>query len=245
MSDKLTKIESGAIGEAQSAPTIIDMMQAVIKGGVTPENVSALKELAALHERMEDKRAEREFATAFNALQAETPRVKAMKAVPGNDGNVRYHFAPYEDIMDAVAPLLQKHGFTVRFSMKFSDGRVTQICTLQHTSGHSKDNEFSVRVGQGPPKSSEAQGDGAAATYAKRFALCSCLNITIEKDSDARVEGGKITQAQADDLRTRVRASGADEARFLAFAGASKYEDIVEAKYAMLDQNLRKKEKTT
>lgn len=225
-------------------PDIGSMLQALITKGVTGESVEAVKSLVQLYEHVQDRNAEREFAVAFNALQAEMPNVQARKAVPSRDGSLRYKFAPYEEIMEQVSPMLQKHGFTVSFSMRIEQNRIVQTCTLQHITGHKRSNDFAVRVGQGPPGSSESQADGAASTYAKRFALCNALNITIETDDDARAEGDRITAEQAKSLRDRVHATGSDEVAFLKFAGAPSYEEIRSAKYAMLDSNLKRKEST-
>ncbi len=230
-------------------PAIIDdspvaMMRSMIKSGISAENVAAFTELVKLSEHMEDRKAAKDFAVAFNDLQAEMPKVQAVSAVPNNDGTVRYMFCPYEELMRQVAPFLHKHGFSITFSNRFDEGRLVSICTLTHVSGHSKTNEFTVRIGKGPPGSSESQADGAAGTYAKRFALISALNIVVEKDSDARIVGGKISKGQADSLRQRVASTGSDQALFLKFAQAATFEDISESMYDVLDASLKKKERT-
>lgn len=243
---ELVHNQPGSLAPSQKpSPSPLDMLQAMVQRGVTTENAAAFEQLVKLSEHMEDRQAEKEFAAAFKALQSEMTRVKATKPVPNNDGSVRYNFAPYEEIMEQVRPLLEKHGFTVSFSTDFAEGRLIKSCTLQHVGGHSKVNKFAVRIGSGPPKASEAQADGAASTYAKRFALCDALNIVCEKDSDARAEGGVISKAQADDLRRRVRETASNEADFLKFAGAATFEQIMEGRYATLDAALRRKEKTT
>jgi hypothetical protein len=224
-------------------PTVADMLQAVIDKGVTSDNVAAMGELVKLYERMEDKKAEKEFAAAFVRLQAETRTVKATKAVPNNDGSVRYNFAPFEEIMAAVGPILERNGFTVAFSTDFAESRLIKICHLTHIGGHTRENKFAVRIGKGPPGSSEAQGDGAASTYAKRFALCDALNIVVEKDSDARVEGGTITSDQAQELSRRVQEGNRDREKFLKFAGAKTFAEIPAAKYAILDEELSRLER--
>lgn len=227
---------------AASPVPVAAMLQAVIEKGVTSENVGALEKLVGLYERMQDKDAERQFAVAFNGLQAETPNIQAMKPVPAKDGTIKYYYAPYEEVMAAVGPMLRKFGFTVAFSMRVDGSRIVQSCTLQHLGGHSRTNEFMVRIGSGPPGASEAQADGAAATYAKRMALCSALNIVVERDTDARSEGEPISKEQALELRLRVKETASDEAKFLRYAGAASYEEIGSDNYARLDQLLRGKE---
>jgi hypothetical protein len=221
---------------------VASMLEAAIKGGVTAENVAVVERLTALYERMQAKDAENKFTAAFVALQSEMPRITADKTVPDKYGNLKYKFAPYESIMDAVRPLLQKHGFTVTFSMSYSEGRVIQRCTLQHIAGHSRTNEFAARIGNGPPGSSEAQGDGAASTYAKRFAFCNALNITIESDSDGkndiRNDGEVIPDDKVQYLRERVKETGFHEGSFLKLAGVNSYEEIRQGSYEVLTRAL-------
>lgn len=226
---------------ATPEPSVGQMLQSMCDRGVTDANVAAFERLIALKERMEDRAAEKEFASAFARLQAAIPAVEATRAVPGRDGGIRFKFAPYEDIMYAVRPLLVEHGFSVSFNTDFKDGRIHQTCTLMHSGGHSRSNTFMVRIGSGPPGSSEAQADGSAATYAKRFALCAALNITIEHDTDARNEGQPISFEQAQTLKDLVKETKSDEKVFLSYAGATKYEEIGSARYNELFGALQKK----
>lgn len=226
------------------APSVAEMLHAVIERGVSNDNVAALEKLVGLYERMEDQRAERAFAQAFVQLQGEMPKVQATKAVPNNDGGVRFRFAPFEDLMAQVGPILQRHGFTVSFSSRVDTNRIISTCTLQHHGGHKRSNDFAVRIGSGPPKASEAQADGAAATYAKRFALTEALNIVVAHlDSDARLEGGTISKDQADELARRVAETNSNRAGFLKLAGATDFSSIKAGKYEVLDEVLATRER--
>lgn len=217
-----------------SEPSVGQMLRDFIAGGITEHNVAAFERLVALRERMEERDAEKQFAAAFVQLQADMPAIQAVKPVPGNNNTIRYTYAPYEDIMEQVKPILQRNGFTVTFSSDIKDGRVVQTCTLQHVGGHKRSNSFAARIGKGPPGSSEAQGDGAASTYAKRFALCDALNIVVERDGDARSEGEFITEDKVQYLREQVKETGFNEASFLRLAGAANYEEISTGKYDVL-----------
>jgi len=230
------------------APSIAHILQAAVQGGVTAENVAVVKELLAMQREVQEHEAKRDFASAFTRLQSACAPVRASKDVPDNSGNIRYSFAPYEEIMRQVAPLLADNGFSVTFDTDIADGRVIATCTLMHISGHSRSNKFACRIGSGPPKSSEAQGDGAATTYAKRFALCNALNIVVEKDTDAgerdaRHEGAPITASQAADLRALCEEVGADKPKFLAFAGATSFEEVSTSRLADLTDMLNRKRK--
>ena len=226
-------------------PSIGLMLQTMVEKGINESSVAAFSQLCALKERMEDKQAERDFATALVDLQGETIRVQATKAVDQkSDGTCRYRFAPYEEIMAVVQPILTRHGFSITFDTEVGDNRLTSICTLTHKSGHSRANKFAVRYGK-PPGSSEAQGDMATKSYAKRGALCDALNISIDHDTDgddARGLGAPITAQQAADLRDRVEACGANEKKFLEYAGAETFETIPESKLDALHEVLRQRE---
>lgn len=221
---------------------IASMLSKVIEGGITPDNVSALEKLCDLYERVQAKSAEQAFNGAFSKLQSELPQIEATKPVPNKDGSIRYRFAPFEEIMAKIQPILTSNGFSVSFNSRFDNGRMIVVCILRHISGHSQTNEFAVRIGQGPPGATETQADGAAKTYAKRGALCDCLNIAIDHDDDGRSLGKPIGKALAEDLKARVIACGADEESFLKFAGAAHYEAISDDRFDALDELLRRRE---
>lgn len=218
------------------------MLYAVVKKGVTTENVTALEKLCGLYERMEAASAEKAFASAFVALQAEMPILTATTAIPN-----RGKYEKFEDVMRVIGPLLVKHGFSIRFSNEAKDGRVIETCHLMHSGGVTKTNPFAVRVGKAD---TETQADCKAATTAKRNALLNALNVVIQQDCmdsehDAAIEGGRISDQQAESLRQRVMATASDEAAFLKLAGAKEYKEIRVAFYQMLDLCLKRREKTS
>ncbi len=236
----------------EQEPSVALMLQGALAGiqssQITPSHVEVLERMMSLYERDEKRRAETAFADALVALQGETIRVQATKKVDEKqDGSCRYKFAPYEEIMEQVQPMLTKHGFAITFDTDGGDPqRLTSICTLTHRGGHSKQNRFAVRYGK-PPGSSDAQGDMSTKSYAKRGALCDCLNISIEHDTDGRddpkIEGRPVSQKQADDLRDWVDAVGGDRAKFLALARVATFEEIPESKLEMLEHELKRKER--
>lgn len=228
--------------------TVAQMLEKVIEGGITESSVAALDKLCELKIKMDDRAAEMEFNRAFVALQAEMETIEATKAVPNKGGGIRYKFAPYEDLMKAIRPALDKHGFSVSFDSSIMDGsviRIVSICHLMHTGGHCRKNSFAVRIGGGPPGANETQADGAAKTYAKRGALCDALNIVTTQDTDGddeRGEGKAITEKEAADLKLRAEECGADLASLLKFAGVTRFQDISENSADEIHKILERKE---
>lgn len=220
--------------------SIGEMMRGIIDRGITEDNAVALEKMVGLYERMESKKSEQAFTAAFVALQSELPTIVA-KTVIQNRGK----YEKFEDVMAVVGPLLHKHGFTVSFSMDFKENRIIETCMLKHTGGHSQSNSFAVRCGKAD---TDTQADCKAATTAKRNALLNALNIVIRQDvltdeHDPRIEGGCITEDQADELQQRVMETNSDKSRFLKLAGSDTFAGIAAGKYDILDMFLQEKER--
>lgn len=234
--------------ESVSSVTVVGMIQTAVQSGITAENAAALEKLVGLCERMQDRESERAFAGAFAALQEDLSRVSIQptKAIPMKGGGTKFKYAPFEEIMGKVQPYLIKHKFAVSFSSCYDGPRIIVGCTLQHVAGHKRDFEFAARVGQGPVGANECQADGAASTYAKRFAFCQALNIVIDTDSDGRSEGPTetITQDEADILRKLVAETGSDERSLLEYAGVVEYAKIPAHRYQELYKILAKRRST-
>jgi len=176
------------------------------------------------------------------------PAVQALVPVPDKDGNAKFYFAPYEEIMRQVRPLLVRHGFAVMFDSDFKEGkdakdtRLAMRCKLMHKGGHSTTTTSMHRVGA-VYGANDAQNDGATATFAKRYALCSALNIVVEKDTDGRTDSQAVTFEQAAYLKEMVKDTKSNEAAFLKYAGAGDYEHIPADRYDVLARELHKKKK--
>lgn len=232
----LVPAKEGALEKRQ--PTPAEILQAVVERGVTADNAVAVKEIIGLMERMEDRKAETDFAQAFVALQKDLPTFVATTEIHN-----RGKYLKFEDMMQIVGPLLTRHGFTVAFSMDFKENRILETCHLTH-GNHTRSNTFAVRCGKAD---TETQADCKAATTAKRNALCNALNIVIRQDclnteESAAIEGGPITKQQAEELAHRVAMTNSDKAKFLKFAGAASFDKILSGKYPVLDEYLRRKE---
>lgn len=233
---------------ATQEPSVAQLMKAVIDAGITESSVAVMERMMAMKERMEERQAEREFAQAFAALQGELKGFRATKTVPDKHGNARYTYLPYDEIMAAVNPLAQTHGFSISFSSDFRDSRIIQTCTLQHIAGHHRDYQAFVRAGAGPYGATETQADGAAMTYAKRYALCNALNIVIDRSDndgasdDARNEGrGLISADKVQYLREQIKETGSNEAKLLEIAGVKRWEDCPEGIYPVITRALASK----
>lgn len=232
---ELAKREEMQVAPAKNL-TIEDAFRAIVDKQISPENIAVMKELLAMS-------AEQQFTQAFVKLQSDLPVIVAKTAIPN-----RGKYEKFEDVMDAIAPVLKKHGFSVSFSMDFKENRILETCHLSHVGGFTRSNSFAVRSGKAD---TETQSDCKAATTAKRNALCNALNIVIRQDclneeNDAGIEGDvdtKITDEQAFELERRVKETNSSVQAFLQFAKAKSFDDIQASRYSELDAMLSRKER--
>lgn len=220
-------------------PSVAGMLGSFIERGVTSENVSAFAQLIELKERMDERAAEKAFNSAFVALQQALPVIVAKTEIPK-----RGKYEKFEDVMTVVGPLLQRNGFAVSFTQDNGENKITETCHLMHIEGHSRSNTFTVRVSKNADH--ETQADSKASTTAKRNALLNALNIVIRQDclqdeDNQRNEGAPITQRQADELRELCDEAKSDRKKFLAYADAETFEEIMDSRLEELTALLRKR----
>lgn len=259
--NELQIVNPGDTAIARPQPTYADIMQMFAQKQMTPEDVQAFKELVQLDSQMKDKeaaaKAKREFNIAFSALQKDIPRVRADKTVE-KDGRVLYTYASYQEIMSQVQPLLNKHGFSVRFSQVNGEGRITYTCHLIHEGGHEAETSYTVRIGKGAPGMNETKEDAAASSVCQRECLCDALNIIrIGRDSDdPRNIGHPITEAEAGQVMARVTALKLPPTRetgFFKWAGVTvegpgtlaDYQKIMSTNLVRINEWLTKEESKT
>lgn len=213
-------------------PDMGQLLSAIAQGGVTAGNVEALERIAAVWERQEERMARRDFDEALAALQAECQIVQPNRQIPDNNGNLRSEFADYVGIWKQVGPLIAKHRFSISWDTErlSEPARIVVSCILSR-GGHSRVTKFAARI-SAPPKSSDAQADGATNSIAKRYALCNALNIVVGYD-DARAEGDTISPEAAQQLEQAARevyTTDAEITKFLEFLGAPTFAQVTDAK---------------
>ncbi|HEX7277545.1 MAG TPA: ERF family protein [Acidimicrobiales bacterium] len=121
-----------------------------------------------------------QLAAAFVAVQIEIdPIVKNRSA---DTSHYVTNFADLKSILDAVLPILNKHGLALaQFPGNDGAGRATLDTYLMHKSG-----EFISASQLLSPAKNDPQGLGSAITFARRYAACAILNIrTYDDDGNA------------------------------------------------------------
>lgn len=106
-------------------------------------------------------------------------------------------YAPLNEILNLVRPLLSKNGLTVVQAPAGDGSNITITTLLMHESGEWIEPEPLILKAD----KATAQGAGSAITYARRYALSAILGISSEDDDDGnhasdldKNKGGKNKQ---------------------------------------------------
>lgn len=104
-------------------------------------------------------------------------------------------YAPLNDILNLVRPLLSKHGLSVLQSPSSPSGdgqNITVTTLIVHESGEWIESDpLTLKADK-----ATAQGAGSAITYARRYALSAMLGISSEDDDDGNYATQQTKQAE-------------------------------------------------
>jgi hypothetical protein len=153
-------------------------------------DIDKLERLFALREQVEAREAKLAFTEAKIAMRAELPEItmKGMIVIRDKDKpNIikqETPFARFEDIHDAVTPILTAHGFDLKFKNGLSpDGKVRVTTILAHRAGHEEETHFDLPHDSSGSKNS-VQAVGSSTSYGKRYGVLSILNIKVAGEDD-------------------------------------------------------------
>lgn len=146
--------------------------------------VDKLERLIALQERILDRNAETAFNIAFAEMQAVIPTIKELARTD------KTSYAPLEDIIGAVRPILSAHGFSISFRTEWPDKKTVKVVgILTHREGHARTSEFMADADQTGSKNA-IQALGSSVQYGKRYTTKDLLCIvTTDKDDDGEAAG--------------------------------------------------------
>jgi hypothetical protein len=179
------------------------------------------------------------MALAFKAEEAKAAYIRALVAmkpllpVIDRKGRIEIHeknkpktpenliqstaFARWEDIDEAITPILAAHGFVLTHRTgTLPDGRVSITGILSHEMGHSEESEMSLPLDTSGSKNN-VQAAGSSTSYGKRYTATALLNIRTKGEDDDGKKGGEpgvITEEQAERLLEMLTRDKADVTLF-------------------------------
>ena len=147
-------------------------------------DVDKLERLIAMQERIMHHNAEAQFNSAFAAMLPEIPTIIERAKTD------KTKYAPLEDIVEPLRPILARHEFSVSFRTEWPDTKTVKVIgILTHAAGHARQSEF-VSAADTTGSKNAIQALGSAVTYGKRYTLKDLLCIvTRDEDDDANRAG--------------------------------------------------------
>jgi hypothetical protein len=185
---------SNAVTKAEEPGQIADYtggLLAVIERAARDPNVDIdkMERLLAMQERVQERAAKQAFTEAKIAMRPELPEVTRKGRIIIKDKQTgaitqETEFARFEDLHDAVMPVLTRHGFDLKFKNGLSpEGKVRIITILAHVAGHEDDTYFDLPHDSSGSKNA-VQAVGSSTSYGKRYGMLAILNIKVVGEDD-------------------------------------------------------------
>lgn len=204
------------------------ILQVIERMAVNPAvDVEKFERLMAMHERIAAKRAEAAFSTDLAELQPKLPIVTHRGEIKDRAGKVVSSYAKFEDIIEAVRPMLSQHGFSLSFRLGQEGTNRIVTGVLRHREGHSETTTLALPL-DGSGFKNEVQAVGSSLSYGKRYVACALLNITSsgEDDDGQRAGADLISDEQKQILVDLLKETSSDVPRFLKFMGVETVDTI-------------------
>jgi len=163
-------------------------------------DVGKMKALLEMKEGVENREAEKAWALAMQATQAEILPV----AKNAQNAHTKSKYAKLEKVDEAIRPIYTKHGFSISYGSREPKGQqhVRVVCHVSHIGGYSKEFELEGRLdttgSQGASNKTEIQGMGSSVSYLRRYLLLMIFNVVMEgEDADGNGKAPLISADQS------------------------------------------------
>lgn len=217
------------------APALVAMIERV---ALSPEaDMAKLEKLIDLQERVLKKQAEDAYSEAMAMMQGELPSIAKRGEAKG-----RYTYALWQDINEAIKPILQRYGFSLTFRTQPEADGVVVVGVLRHRGGHKEETSMALAPDTSGNKPA-VQAMASAISYGKRYTAGALLNLTYHGEDDDAFAASytMISEAQADEIDDLLKKSKADEMAFFKWIGANSLLEIPAKKYQQAVTMLKRK----
>lgn len=213
------------------------LMAVIIRAASDPAmDVDKVERLMAMHERAQARQAKLAFFDAKRAMRPALPVITMKGHIvirdKNNPNNVIQDtaFARFEDIHEAIMPVLTEHGFELDFRNGMApDGKVRVTTVLTHEAGHEETTYFDLPHDSSGSKNA-VQAIGSSTSYAKRYGTLSILNIRVageDDDANTAIPDACISKEQRDKINGELDNLNADKAAFCRYLKVESVADIL------------------
>ena len=185
------------------------LMEVISRAASDPNtDVDKLERLLSMYERITERSAKAAYTSALAEMQPRLPVInergrivikeKGTENVISSSG-----YALWEDINEAIGPILHEFGFALSFRTGMADdGKVTVTGVLSHRDGHEESTTINLPHDSTGSKNA-VQAVGSSTSYGKRYTTQALLNLTSRGEDNDAASPEHVTTVSA-----RARTSG-------------------------------------
>jgi hypothetical protein len=207
-------------------------------------DIDKMERLMLMQERAMDRRAKAAYASALSLMQPELPSVKERGGIKDRGGNIQSTYALWEDINDAIKPVLSRHGFAISFRVEHPANGIAVTGVLSHEDGHSEQTTIVLPHDTSGSKNA-VQAVGSSVSYGKRYTASALLNLTSHGEDDDGKAAGRaektISEEQEMELREMIEAAEASEPGLKTYFKVEHLRDLKADRYGEAKSMLQRK----
>lgn len=232
MTDKSLAVRSHKAKPVSEAAALIQVIDRAARDPSV--DIDKLERLLQMAERIRTSGAKAAYAAALADLQPDLPTIQERGAIKKSNGTVQSTYALWEDVVEAIGPVLSRHGFAITFRTNNQDQKVSVTGVLSHRAGHSEETTLHLPVDASDFRNL-VQSIGSSVSYGKRYTAMALLNLRsgISEDDDGQRGGSgeTISESQVADIKAKLEEVQGNRESFLKYIGVDKFESILAANY--------------
>lgn len=184
MSNQVATVEEDqpvAAAPADPHNATISMLERAVRDPAV--DVEKMERIWLLCEKENNRLAERAFNASLSAMQCALPAIERKGEIKGKGDKVVSTYALWEDVNEAIKPVLAEHGFALSFRVKTSRDQIDVRGVLTHKDGHKEETEISLPADTTGFKN-PVQSVASSVSYGKRYTAGALLNLTSFDEDD-------------------------------------------------------------
>lgn len=188
--NEVAKVETSA--EVERAGSLLEV---IARAARDPNvDIDKMERLLEMQERVIAREARAAYSVALAELQPNLPVISERGKILNGKGDTQSTYALWEDVNQAIRPLLAETGFSLSFRTgRADDGQITVTGVLAHKEGHSEETTITL-PSDGSGSKNAVQAVASSTSYGKRYTAFALLNITSRGEDD---DGGSATYKDA------------------------------------------------
>lgn len=211
------------VTNAGNAVTMLDVIERVVRDPCI--DIAKMQQLLEMQERITARNAKAAYDAAMSEMQPQLPVIAERGKIDIGRGKPQ-SYAKWDDINEAIKPVLARHGFALSFRTGRQDDRIVVTGILSHREGHREETTMQLPLDTSGSKNN-VQAVGSSTSYGKRYTAAALLNLTSRgEDDDGRTAGGTLAPDQIERVRSLIVEVAASIPLFCKYMKVERIEDI-------------------